>query len=77
MRFLSLRDGTSIRKDKIIMIERLEEGGTRVTTESTSVDSIFPYETILSMLENEMVEENLAGRYSPAAQSGPLQFWRG
>lgn len=53
MKYISLRDGTSIRKDKIVLLERLEEGGTRITTDFTSIESIFPYETILQMLEND------------------------
>lgn len=77
MKFLALKDGTSVRKDKIIMVERLETGGSRITTDTTSIESIFPYESILSMIENDAIEENISGRYSPAAQSGPLQFWRG
>lgn len=57
MKFIQLKDGVSIKKDQIIMIERLEEGGTRITTDALSVESIFPYETILSLVENDAIEE--------------------
>lgn len=74
MKFLALKDGTSIRKDKIVMIERLEQGGTRITTDTTSIESIFPYETILQMLENDGIEEQIQNRVTtPITQ----QFWRG
>lgn len=77
MKFISLRDGTSVRKDRIIMVERLELGGTRITTENTSVESIFPYETILQLLENDAIEENISNRVAPAIPNGTIQFWRG
>ena len=77
MKFISLADGISVKKSEIIMVERLETGGTRVTTENSSVESIFPYETILALLENDAIEESFASRGTPAQQSGALQFWRG
>lgn len=73
MKFLSVSDGVSIKKSEIIMVSRLDGGGTRVTTSTSSVESIFPYETILSMLENDMIEENVQSR---ASETQPQQFWR-
>ncbi len=76
MKFIAVSDGVSIKKSEIIMVERLLGGGTRVTTENTSTESIFPYETILAMLENDSIEETVQNRVAtPAGQ--PLQFWRG
>ena len=77
MKFISLSDGISVKKSEILMVERLPLGGCRVTTESTSTESIFPYETILALLENDAIEESFASRGTPAQQSGSLQFWRG
>ncbi len=77
MKFISLADGISVKKADIIMVERLITGGCRVTTESTSTESIFPYETILALLENDVIEESFSSRGSPSQQSGSLQFWRG
>lgn len=74
MKFISLRDGTSVRKDKIILVERLENGGTRISTDTESIESIFPYESILNMLENDGIEERIK---NVPVQSAPLQFWRG
>lgn len=78
MRFIELKDGVSVKKEDIIMVERIDTGGTRVTTENTSIESIFPYETILQLLENDAIEENIRNTASPAGRTqGPLQFWRG
>lgn len=76
MKFISLNDGVSVKKSEIIMVERIDGGGTRITTASTSTESIFPYETILAMLENDMIEENISNRVSPSIPNGTTQFWR-
>lgn len=77
MKFISLADGVSVKKSEIIMVERLTTGGTRVTTDNTSTESIFPYETILSLLENDAIEEAIGNRVTPAIPNGTTQFWRG
>ena len=76
MKFIEVKEGVCIKKDEIIMIERIDGNGTRITTESTSVESIFPYETILSLLENDAIEEQIKNKVTEVPRE-TFNMWGG
>lgn len=79
MTFLQVKDGVSVRKSDIIAIERMENGGTRVLTMNTMYECPFLYESILTLLETEDIEERVVAPQTqqPFAGMWGTQHWRG
>ena len=78
MKFIELASGVSIRKDEIISVEKLATGGCVVRTESNSFDSNFEYETVLMLLENSRMEEEVVtGAPVNGMNIYGAQHWRG
>lgn len=77
MKFIEISDGVSVRKEEIICVERMEETKSRVTTEYGIYDSNFPYQTILSLLEMENIEEKVSKSALPSNNLYPYQFFAG
>lgn len=79
MNFLQVKDGISVRKSDIIAIERMEDGGTKVLTMNTMYECPFLYESILTLLEMEDLEEKVASnpQQQPFAGMWGTQHWRG
>ena len=59
MKFISINNDISVRKEEIIAVERTENGLARVVMENISYDTNFPYETILQILEIPDIEEKI------------------
>lgn len=78
MKFLSINENVSIRKDEIIAVERDDIGLARVVTNNGVYSTDFPYETILQLLEVPNIEERLSENMTRAeAFHKPQQYWAG
>ena len=72
MKFISINNDISVRKEEIIAVERTENGLARVVMENISYDTNFPYETILQILEIPDIEEKIKENMSlPEAYHRP------
>lgn len=69
MKFIQIKEGIIVRKKDIVSIERLEDGGSRVSTINASYDCPFFYESILQLLETEDIEEK--------TQDSNRNLWQG
>ena len=73
MKFVQLREGIAVRKSDIVSVEKLDDGGSRVWTNSASYDCPFLYESILQLLEIEEAKKEFAasmGEEPGAASDG-------
>lgn len=78
MKFLSITDNISVRKDEIVAVERNESDLDRVVLENVSYDTNFPYETILSLLEIPDIEERIVENNDlKSAYHRPMQYFAG
>lgn len=81
MKFLEVRDGVSVKVDKIVAVERGDtELTSKVVTPSGTFDSGFPYITLLSILEGEHEKESerKEGVLREISQKvGDLPVWSG
>lgn len=73
MKFLTVRDGVSVRKDEICCVERVTDKTCRIFTESTSYESDYSYESILALLEQDSIEEAMGKMMNVSRETLPNQ----
>jgi len=57
MEFVEIQDGLCVRCDKIHVIEKFDEFHCKVVTQVGVFDANFPYQTLVSILENNVEKE--------------------
>lgn len=78
MKFLSINENVTVRKDEIIAIERDSIGLARVVLQNGIYDTNFLYETILQVLQIPDIEEKTSEIMSRAeAYHKPMQYFAG
>lgn len=81
MKYLSITENRSVKKDEILSVERSESGLARVELLTGFYDTNFPYETILQMLEIPDIEEKVKNSFEPMtreqAYHRPMQYYAG
>ena len=57
MKYLEINDGVSVKKDEIILIEKIDDFSCNLTTESGIYECRFPYMTLLQILESDVEDK--------------------
>jgi len=75
MRYIEVRPGLNINKDKIVSVEMIDEMSCKVCTAIGEYESIYPSWRILSLLELPSIEESMAMKPSDNPDTTTRNLW--